>query len=177
MTAQYRIIRALISSTALLAVPLIASLFLDGMQWTGFDYIFAWVLFTFIALIFSFIIGNSYSGSYKAALGISAIATFLLVWITGAVGIIGDSDINTLYGIVALIILAGSAVARLKAGRMMYVLYAAALAQFIIPIVALVVNTPDFSPGVLQVFVLNAFWVVMFAAAGLLFSDAAHTER
>ncbi len=177
MTAQYRIIRALLISTVLLVVPFIASMTVDGFNWSGSDFVFAWVLFSFLALAFSFILGSALAGAYKGAIALGAIGTFLLVWITGAVGIIGDSDINTLYAVVVFIILIGAIATRLRAARMAYVMYAAALVQFVVPVIALVVNTPDFSPGVLQVFVLNGFWVVMFAASGVLFADAARLEQ
>lgn len=176
MTTPYKIIRALLVSTSLLLIPYIASFVVDGMLWTGSDFVFAWIMFSFLALAFSFVMGSTRPSSYKMAVAIGAVSAFLLVWVTGAVGIIGDGDINLLYAIVALILVAGSLIVRMRAAGMAYVLYAAALVQFAIPFVALSIGAPDFSPGVLQVIVLNGFWVAMFIVSGVLFSDAAKTR-
>ncbi len=169
---QTAISRALIISTVLLLVPYIASLFVEGWNWSGFDYVFAWVMFSFLSLALTYVVRIDTSISYKAAVGLSAVTTFVLVWINGAVGIIGDSDINMLYAFVALIVVVGAAVAKLRAGGMAVTLFIAAAAQFLIPIVALIAGVSDFSPGVPQVLLLNACWVISFATAGALFRSA-----
>jgi hypothetical protein len=47
-----------------------------------------------------------------------------------------------------------------------------AAAQFLVPIVALMLWRPDFSPGVVQVFGLNSAFVLLFAGSAVLFRRA-----
>jgi hypothetical protein len=51
-------------------------------------------------------------------------------------------------------------------------LFAMALAQFLVPMLALILWRNDFSPGVAQVFGLNFVFVLLFAGAALLFRYA-----
>lgn len=169
---QKNIFRALLISTILLLIPLTASFFVEGWLWTVSDYVFAWILFSLLSLTFTFIARSTRGNAYKAAAALAIVGAFLLVWINGAVGIIGDSDINMLYALVVLTLFIGTLVARFKPEGMARTLFAAALVQALIPIVAFIINTPDLSLGVLQVFILNAFWVVLFIGSGLLFRHA-----
>ncbi|MDI1318599.1 MAG: hypothetical protein PSW75_00190 [bacterium] len=47
-----------------------------------------------------------------------------------------------------------------------------AAALFLIPVVAIIRWSADFSPGVANVFLLNSGFVAMFVASGLLFRHA-----
>jgi hypothetical protein len=51
------------------------------------------------------------------------------------------------------------------------------MARTLIPIVALIINQPDFSPGVLGVLVLNSVFVTLFIASGVLFQRAARQQN
>jgi hypothetical protein len=176
-TPLSKIIRALVISSLLLVVPFVASLFVDGMNWSRFDYVFAWLMFSFISLAFTFVLSSTANMSYKLAVGAAVVGAFTLVWIDGAVGIIGESESNVMYlGVIALLIL-GAAISRLRATGMSITLFAAALAQALVPVIALVLGEKDFAPGVLTVFILNAGWVVLFAFAGLLFRSAAQEKK
>ncbi len=88
------IIKALLISTCLLVIPFTASLFVDGWVWTSLDYVFAWVLFSFLSLSITFIVKSSKSKSYKIIASIIAIVIFLLIWINAAVGIFSDEHLN-----------------------------------------------------------------------------------
>lgn len=170
------IIRALCISTALLIVPIIASFFLDGWLWTGFDYFFAWVMFSIASLAFTFIATSDRRMTYKLAVGITVVASFLLIWVNGAVGMIGDegNPANLMYlGVVALALL-GMAAARLRPLPMSYAMYVAASAQFIVPVIAMIVWRPAMNeaPGMIGIFALNTLFVAMFAASALLFRRA-----
>jgi hypothetical protein len=128
-------------------------------------------MFSFMSLAFTFLLTSTKASDYKIAACIAVVATFLLVWVNGAAGIIGDSDINMLYSLVVLTLFIGTIIARLDPLVMSRTLFAAAFVQFMIPIFALVINTPDFSPGVMQVFLLNGFWVMAYVASGFLFQN------
>jgi hypothetical protein len=147
-----------------------------GFHWTLGDFVFMFILIFTSASLFELArrkaAGNT---AYKWAAGLAFLGLFLLVWVNGAVGIIGDSDINMLYALVALTLVLGSIVTRLKSRGMSGVLFVAAALQFAIPVIALILNTPDFSPGILQTLVLNGFWVATFLASALLFRQAHNT--
>lgn len=177
MSMQKNIIRLALVTVAVLLVPFIAMRFTSEVNWTLSDFIFAGVLIFGTGLLFELArmkAGNS--NTYKYAAGLALLATFLLIWVNGAVGIIGDSDVNIFYAAVVFTLFIGTIVARLKPRGMSYTLFTAALIQFLIPIIAYIINEPDFSPGVIQVFMLNSFWVMTFVASGLLFQTAANTH-
>ncbi len=183
---QNKIIRALLISTGLLIMPFTASLFVDGWNWSGFDYLFAWVLFSFVSLAITFAVTSTEDTSYKVAIGLAAVATFLLIWINGAVQIIGDvGDLDTpdgLYAGVIVIGLIGTILARFQPRGMSRALFAMAIAQFLVPVIGYIIWPPAvfaWTPSVPSIFVLNSVWVLMFVVSGLLFrraSDMGSTE-
>lgn len=157
----------------ILMIPLVAMQFTTEVQWTGSDFLFMGTLIFGVGVLFELArkraAGNT---AYKAAAGMALLGTFLLIWVNAAVGIIGDSEVNMLYAFVPATLFIGGIAARLKPRGMSYTLFAAALVQATIPAIALIIGTPDFSPGVLVVFILNAFWVMLFIGSGLLFRQA-----
>jgi hypothetical protein len=114
--------------------------------------------------------------AYRVAVGIALAAAFLLVWMNLAVGIIGSEDnpVNLMYfGVLAIFIL-GATIARLRPQGMARALFATALAQALVPVLALMINKPQVRGveafmGVLGVLGLNAFFVMMFISSALLF--------
>ena len=52
-------------------------------------------------------------------------------------------------------------------------LFVMALAQMLVPVIALVIWNPPFDPGVLPVFVLNGFFAALWFGSALLFRKAA----
>lgn len=170
------ITRALCISTVLLLVPITASFALESWNWSRGDYVFAWVVLSVVSIALTFLLTGTGNFIYKIAAGAAVLGAFLLVWINGAVGIIGESDSNLMYGGVLAVLILGSAIARLRAHEMSLVLYATALAQFLVPVIALLLSEQDFSPGVLQVFVLNGAWVILFLFSAIMFRNAAQDQ-
>jgi hypothetical protein len=117
--------------------------------------------------------------TYRAAFIIGLMGALLLGWMNGAVGIIGSEDnpANTLYGAVFIVGLLGSLISRFRPRGMALTLFTAAVLQMLVPVIALIVWRPDFSPGVLEVFGLNAFYAIVFVASGVLFRRAALKEK
>lgn len=173
-------IGVLLASGALLLVLFTASLFVEGWLWSAMDYVFAWAMFSLAGLGFTFMASRANGMEYRFAVGLAVLASFLLVWITAAVGIIGDSDVNVLYGLVLMTLFLGTIAARLRPSGMSQALYATALVQFLVPVIALFNWNPepqDWSPGVIQVFILNMLWVATYAASGMLFNHAARNRK
>ena len=172
---QKKIIRLAIIVLLLLVIPVFGNMYVDGWNWSPFDFVWAFVVLFGSGLIYLLVSRKSSALSYKAAVGLSTLTGLALVWINGAVGIIGeDNPINLMYlGMLALGFL-GAIMARLEAQRMMYVLFVMAVVQMVIPVIALLINPEVVAqpPGVLGVFVLNAGFMVMWLGAGLLFRNA-----
>lgn len=83
-----------------------------------------------------------------------------------------------MYWAVPAIGLVGSLISRFKPRGMALTLFAVALVQFLIPVVALIIS-PDVSwgnAGVIGVFVVNSIFALLFAASALLFRRANTTS-
>ena len=114
---------------------------------------------------------------YRVAFVIGLVTVFLLGWVNGAVGIIGNEGqpANLMYGAVFAVGLIGSLMARFRARGMARTLFAAALVQMSVPVIALII-WPQISwggAGIAGVFVLNAFFAALFVVSAWLFRHAA----
>ena len=153
---------------AVLMIPL-----LGKWPWTGGDFVFGAVVLFGSALVYELVARKGGTTAYRAAVGIACATGLILVWINAAVGIIGDGPVNLMYLGVLTIGFIGALIARFEPRGMALVLFATAMTQALVPVIALVVWMPDFSPGVVPVFVLNAFFVTLWAVSALLFRHAA----
>lgn len=171
------VLRPLVVTVAILLIPLIAMRFTEEVQWTVSDFTIMGTLLFGIGFAYEVVSRKGSTGLYRGAVGMALFATLLLIWMNGAVGIIGSENnpANLLYAGVPLTLVIGAVLARLKAQSMAYALFATAFVQFMVPVTALIIWRPDFSPGVLGVFILNAFFVALYFVSGLLFSRA-HTS-
>jgi hypothetical protein len=117
--------------------------------------------------------------SYRVAAALAVFAGLSLIWVNLAVGFIGSEDnpANLLFGGVLAIGVIGTVIARLEAPGMSRALLATAAAQFLVPIIAFLVWRPNFDAGVVKIFLLNGFWVLMFVVAGVLFKHAAKSSN
>ena len=161
--------------TCILLIPAAAMVFkVEGWAWSPGDFIIFWLVLASAVAAYKFIVSKAPNSAYRFAAGLGVITGVVLVWINGAVGLIGSEDnpANVLYAGVLAVGLIGAAIARLQPLGMARALFATAIAQFLVPVVAVIVWRPDFSPGVMQVFTLNFFFVLMFAGSGLLFRHA-----
>jgi hypothetical protein len=160
----------------ILMVPLVAMQFTDEVIWTLFDFVFMGALLFGTGLAYELVARKAGTIAYRVAVGLALAAAFLLVWINGAVGIIGSEDnpANLLYGGVLAIGFIGAIVARFHPHGMARALFATALAQALVPVIAFIIWKPSFAeaPGILGVFALNAFFVMLFVGSALLFRRA-----
>jgi len=108
------------------------------------------------------------------------VAGLLLIWMNLAVGIIGSEDnpANMLYVGVLAVGIIGAGFARLRARGMSYTMFATALAQILVPVIALIIWRPSLeeTPGIVGVFILNAFFAALFAVSAMLFHRASATD-
>jgi hypothetical protein len=160
----------------ILLVPLIAMQFTDEVAWSPFDFAVAGALLFGTGLAFELITRQAGANAYRAAVGVALLAALLLVWINLAVGIIGSEDnpANLMYIGVLAVFLIGALLARFRPQAMPRVLFATALAQVVVPVVALMIWQPEISStevllDLLRVVGVNAFFVAMWVGSALLF--------
>ena len=176
------IVRIVLMTAFLLLLPLLAMQFTDEVAWDLADFVVAGVLLLGTGFTYELVARKGGNIAYRAAVGIALAAALLLVWINLAVGVIGSEDnpANLMYVAVLAVGLIGAAIARLEQRGMARALFATALAQALVPVIALIIwkasATSDAggwgSAGVLGVFGLNAFFVMLFVGSALLFRRA-----
>ncbi|MBN2312457.1 MAG: hypothetical protein JXM79_00920 [Sedimentisphaerales bacterium] len=118
---------------------------------------------------------------YRFAFGVGLAGAFLLGWVNGAVGIIASEDnpANLMYGAVFAVGLIGSLISRFKPRGMARTLFAATFVQLLVPVFALFVWPAQASwgePVVIDVFVFNSIFAVLFVVSALLFRRAARVR-
>lgn len=187
MTTQSRnIVRIMLATAFVLLIPLVAMQFTDEVTWDLFDFLVMGTVLIGVGLAYELIAKRVASGMklektvYRVAFGIGLAGAFLLFWVNGAVGIIGNEgqSANLMYGAVFVVGLIGSLLARFKPRGMARTLFAAALVQISIPVIALIV-WPGISwggAGIAGVFAFNAFFVALFVVSAMLFRHAAATS-
>jgi hypothetical protein len=172
----YRSVVGVALATAfILLIPLLAA-----PAWNLADFVFAGALIFGTGLTFVLAARKVGSIAYRAAVGVALAAAFILVWLTGAVGIIGSEDNNAnlmYFGVLAVGII-GAIVARFRQQGMARALFATALAQALVAVIALIIglSSPWSPPGLFETLILNGFFVAMFAGSALLFRYAAREQ-
>lgn len=183
---QKSMIRIAIVVGLILMIPLLGNLFM-GWNWPWFAFP-AWGALLFgTGLAYELIARKGGTIAYRTAVGIACATGFVLLFINAAAGIIGDGLINLMYLGMLAVGFGGALVARFEPRGMALALVATAVAQMLVPVIALVIwkagwqdlltdpNSPHppFHPGVGPVFGLNAVFAALWVASGLLFRRAA----
>lgn len=152
---------------ALLLTPLIAMQFTSEVNWTASDFVFAAILIGGSALAYEIAVLTTASHAYRGGIALSLAAAFLLVWINGAVGIIGNEDnpANLMFGGPLAVAFLGSLLARFRPRGMAWTMAAASATQIAVGLVALAM-------GILIPFV-TLFFAALWGASGALFRKAA----
>lgn len=164
------------ATVALLMIPLVAMQFTGEVNWTPFDFIVMGTLLIGTGLTYVLISRVSDSLAFRAGVAVAAVTGLLLIWVNLAVGIIGSEDnpANQLYFGVILVGLVGAFLARFRPRGMARALFVTAGLQLLVPVLAVIIWRPamDDPPGMIGVFMLSAFFAVLFAVAGFLFHRA-----
>jgi hypothetical protein len=112
---------------------------------------------------------------YHFAAGVALAASFILAWLSLGVGVIGkDGDpANLMYFGVLTVGIIGAIVARFRPNGMARALFATALAQASVAVIALIFGLGlPWSPP-LEILALNGFFVALFLGSAWLFRNAA----
>jgi len=158
----------------LLLLPLAAMQFTAEVDWSASDFIVMGALLFGAAGTFDLAARMTDSLACRAGVGVAVVTAFLLVWINLAVGIIGSEDnpLNLMYGGVLAVAILGVLVARFRPGGMARALLAAALAQILVAMIALIAG-PDEPPGTLGILALNMIFAALWLVSAWLFRLAA----
>ncbi len=175
------IIRIVLVTAFILMLPLVAMQFTDEVVWDLFDFIVMGGVLLGAGLAYELVARRSEKTVYRVAFGVGLAGAFLLFWVNAAVGIIGNEGqpANLMYGAVFAVGFIGSLMARFKPRGMARTLFAAALTQVLVPVIALLVWPPpatSWAPGVFGVFVLSAFFALLFLGSAWLFRKAAREQ-
>ncbi len=175
-TIRRQLVYVAFATASILMIPLIAMLFTGDVNWSLFDFIVMGILLFGTGLTYVLISRLSNSIAYRAAVGIAVMTGLLLIWINLAVGIIGSENnpANQLYIGVLAVGIVGAGIARLRPRAMARTLFATALAQMLVPVTAMLIWRPSLenAPGIIGVFILNAFFATLFVVSGMLFRRA-----
>ena len=169
------------SVVLILMVPLIAMQLTGEVNWDVLDFVVMGTGLMSVGLVYELIVRKSPKRTYRVAFGMAIASAFLLFWVNGAVGIIGNEgqDVNLLYMAVIGIMLIGALWARFKSLGMATTMFTAAGAQMLVPVVAYLIAPPpvtSWSPGVVGVFILSAFFAYLMVISAILFQRAANSK-
>lgn len=147
------------------------------MNWDLLDFLVAGGLVATAVGVGALAFRRSSNTAYRGAAGVALAAGFLLVWVNGAVGIIGDeaNDANMLYlGVIAVGIV-GALLARLRPHGMSRALVGTAVAQMLVPVVAIFAGLGGDGPGwPWDVVVLTGFFSALWLLSAWLFRNSAN---
>ena len=177
---QNKLIRWVLITAAVLAVPLLAMVFrlgvpdpgsgTEGVNWGPMDFAIIGVLVLGSGLLYEYASTRAGSVAHKAAVGIAVAAGLFLIWVNLAVGMIGDegNPANLMYLFVLFVALVGAAIARFEPREASIAMFATAATHAVVAVIALVAGLPATPPA-------DAFFVAAWVASALLFRQASLT--
>jgi hypothetical protein len=160
----------------LLLVPLSAMQVTDEVDWTVFDFALVAALLLAAGAIFELAMRMQGGAAYRVGAGLAILATLMLIWITGAVGIIGteDNDANMMYGAVLAVAVVGAIIARFRPEGMSRAMAATAGVQGIIAAIALSARAGSEDPNwPLDIVGATGMFMAMWLTSAWLFWRAA----
>jgi hypothetical protein len=156
---------------ALLLIPLIAR-----FPWSLGDFVFAGAIVGGAGAAIELGARLSTSPAYRGGVAVAVMTAVLLVWVNGAVGILGDADnpANLMFLAVILVAGLGSAIARFSPAGAARATAAAAAAQLLVGGVALAgsLGSPGVG-GVYEVVLATTLFGGLWVGAAALFRRAA----
>jgi hypothetical protein len=150
----------------ILLLPLVAN-----APWTLFDFVVMGVLLGGVGVVLELAVRASGDIAYRTGAGLAVLGAFLLIWVNGAVGFLGNEDnpANLIFfGVLAVAVL-GSLLAGFRPAGMARAMLATAAAQVLVGAIALAAGLGSAgADGLYEVMlgtsVFSALWLI---AAGL----------
>jgi hypothetical protein len=127
------------TAALILLAPWVAMQFTSEMNWDETDFIFIGVMLGIACGTYELAARMTGSSAYRGGVGVAVVASFLLIWMNLAVGIIGNEEnsLNLMYGGVLAVALVGAVIGAFKPDGMARAFTAAAVAQLAVGAVAL----------------------------------------
>ena len=168
-------IAAWAAAALLLLLPLVAMQFTEEVVWDVADFAVAGALLVGTGVTFELAARKTGNRAYRAAVGIALAAAFILVWVNGAVGIIGNesNDANLMYGGVLAVGVIGALIARFQPHAMARALFATTLAQALVAVIALIAGMIPAYNSAYEMLGINGFFVALWLTSAWLFRKAA----
>ena len=110
------------------------------------------------------------NSAYRVAVGIAIAAALLIVWMQGAVATEDDSPGLIFFGVLVVGII-GAIIARFRPLGMARALFATAVAQALVAVIAMIAWKQYF-----EISVLNGFFIALWIGSALLFRRAARVR-
>ena len=151
-------------AACLLLLPAVAMQFTSEVKWDGRDFAVMGVLLAVACGLYELGVWMSGNTVYRAAFAIAVFTGLLTVWVNLAVGMLGSENNleNLMFAGVLLIGAGGALAARFRPRGMAWAMGAAALAQLLVCVIALVIGFRE-----LGVFFAACFALPWFVSAGL----------
>jgi len=164
--SRWRIVPWVVASLLLLA-PAVAMRFTSEVAWIGSDFVFMGVMLFGACGLFELAARATGNNAYRAGAAIALLASFLLIWINLAVGIIGNEDnpANQMFFGVIVVGLIGAFIARFEARGMERAMIATGIAQAATAVAAMVMGH--------FIWILAGFFCALWFGSASLFRKAA----
>ena len=144
---------------------------LANAPWTASDFLFAGILIGGVGLLVELAAWKAPNAAYFGGAAAALLAAFMTIWVSAAVGMIGDGDnpLNLMFAGVLGIALVGALAARLRSAGMARVMAVAAVAQLAAGAIG---ATADLLGGI-----FSAGFALVWLVSALLFGKSAREER
>jgi hypothetical protein len=146
------------------------------MAWDIFDFALAGALVGGVGVTYALLTRKADNTAYRFAIGVAIAAAFFLVWVNAAVGVIGTAqdDANLMFGGVLAVVVMGAIIARLRPYGMARALFATALTQALVAVIAVIAGLGSTGPiWPWDVLALNGFFAALWLLSAWLFRHAA----
>ena len=149
------------------------------MDWDVADFAIFTALLVGVGGAYLLVARKTPNAAYRFAVGVALAASFFLIWINGAVGIIGNesNDANMMYVGVLAVALTGAVIARFKPQGMARALVATACAQALVAGIALIGRFGAADPSwPWDIVLLTGFFAALWLVSAGLFRKAAQSQ-
>ena len=167
-----------LAAAFIMLLPLLAMQITDEVVWDLADFAVAGALLVGTGLMYGLAARKAGNIAYRAAVGVALAAALLLAWMNLAVGVIGTEDDlgNLMYVGVLAVGIVGALIARFRPHGMARALFATALAQALVAVIALIFGLGSLWSPPAEILALNGFFVALFVASAWLFRNAARQQ-
>jgi len=168
-----------VAAALILLLPLFAMQVTDQIVWDAADFAILGALLVGVGVTFEVAVRKNGNAAYRSAVGVALAAVFILVWVNVAVGVIGNERdaANLMFGGVLAVGIMGAIIARFRPYGMARALFATALAQAFVALIALIAGFGSTGPRwPWDILMLTGFFAALWILSAWLFRKAARSE-